>query len=176
MAHMIMSSHDVLIAMAITVLYWAFISFVVGYVASKISLGRLCLWERSYRILPFERRGVVYEKYLFIRKWKRYLPEAGDMFKGGVSKRSLSFGTDNATVRFYLETKRAEFTHRYLVVFQLLPVVVWFGVFREVVVVYAVLANTPCLIAQRYNRARLERLYPTIKEDGRALALREEKA
>ncbi len=175
MIDIVVSLHNTPLLMAITVTYWVLTSFVVGYFASKISLKRLSLWERSYRIYPFELRGLLYERYLFIRKWKRYLPEAGDMFKGGVSKRSLDFGASNAKVRFYLETKRAEFTHRYLIIFQLLPVFFWYSFFHEVVVAYALLANTPCLIAQRYNRARLERLNPMIKEDGKTLAVSDEK-
>ncbi|WP_143146295.1 hypothetical protein [Ferrithrix thermotolerans] len=168
----VISWHNAVVAMALTVLYWVVISASVGYVGAKLPLVSLARRYGSYRIFSFERGGTFYERYLKVRRWKRYLPEAGDIFEGGVSKRSLALGVTDAKLRFYLETKRAEFVHRYLILLELVPTFVWFGFFHEVVVAYAVLANVPCLVAQRYNRARLERIYKAIETEALSYAER----
>ncbi|WP_208029055.1 hypothetical protein [Rhabdothermincola sediminis] len=139
-------------------LIWAAVSVIVGLFAHRASLTRLDRDGALTRLRGFERDGRWYERRLRIKRWKDHLPEAGDVFAGGFSKRALH-GTSPAQLRrFVAETRRAELTH--WVLMALGPVFFlwnpwWLG---AAMVVYAVSANVPCLLVQRYNRARLERV------------------
>ena len=95
---------------------------------------------------------------LGVRRWKDHLPEAGALFPGGVSKRQLPPGEDGGVGRFVVETRRAELGHwASLACLPLFPL--WnppIGV--AVVVAYGLAANLPCIVVQRYNRGRGQRL------------------
>jgi glycosyl-4,4'-diaponeurosporenoate acyltransferase len=83
------------------------------------------------------------------------VPEAGAVFAGGFAKRDLRRGDLD---RYLLETRRAEYTHWAILAAAPLfllwnPPAVWL-----LMVAYAVVANVPCLLIQRYNRARLLRI------------------
>ncbi|HET6952094.1 MAG TPA: hypothetical protein VFI47_17060 [Acidimicrobiales bacterium] len=187
---------------ALDALVWAGWSVTVGYAAHRLPLRRLGRDGPLTRLRPWERGGRVYER-LAIRRWKDRLPELGDVFRGGVSKRSLpargtgglarleaerrgssprptrgdlawkhqlhsSADRQRSTVTrvgvtyplesFAAETRRAELVH------WAIPLVVpVFALWNPpwlagVMAAYALVANLPCLIVQRYNRGRLERI------------------
>jgi glycosyl-4,4'-diaponeurosporenoate acyltransferase len=95
---------------------------------------------------------------LRIKRWKDRLPEAGALFAGGFSKRDLTSHDRAHLERFAAETRRAEAVHWMIlatvVVFPLF--VVWYALIPNVI--YALAANVPFIMIQRYNRARLERI------------------
>lgn len=136
---------------------WASWSAAVGYAAHRLPAHRLDHDTALTRLRPWERRGRAYER-LHIRRWKDRLPELGAVFRGGVSKRSLrSAGTPDLE-RFARETRRAELVHWAIPI--VTPV---FALWNPpwlllAMVAYAVIANLPCLLVQRYNRGRLLRL------------------
>ena len=106
---------------------------------------------------PFETTAL-YERWLGIKRWKDRLPDGARWVGGEFAKRELT-GTDPDYLRrFVRETWRGELCHGCAFLF--VPVFFlwnpWWG--DLVIVAYAVIANTPCLIAQRYNRLRLRRL------------------
>lgn len=142
---------------ALDALAWAGWSAVVGYAAHRLPLSRLDHDGPLTRLRRWERGGRVYER-LGIRRWKDRLPEFGAVFRGGTSKRSLPSRSTPALARFAAETRRAELVHWAIPlltpVFALWNPASLFGA----MVGYAVLANAPCLIVQRYNRGRLERV------------------
>jgi glycosyl-4,4'-diaponeurosporenoate acyltransferase len=89
--------------------------------------------------------------------WKDRLPDAGTWF-GGLSKRHLPEVGEGGWRRFAAECLRAERTH--LAMFAALP---FFALWNPPAifvgnVVYAVVANLPCLIVARFNRARVMKL------------------
>ena len=91
-----------------------------------------------------------------IRVWKRWIPDAGGVLPGGVSKASLVRRDAGDLRRLELETRRAEFVH-----WVLLPggclTVFWLptaGVLMNLA--FALVLNLPCLLLQRHNRARLQ--------------------
>lgn len=93
-----------------------------------------------------------------IRLWKRWIPDAGNALPGGVSKASLVRRDPHALRRLVLETRRAELVHWLLLPCGLLTGL-WLPPAAVVVnVVFAVAFNLPCLLLQRYNRGRLQRL------------------
>jgi glycosyl-4,4'-diaponeurosporenoate acyltransferase len=138
-------------------LVWALWSAAVGYTAHRLPLRRLDHDGHLTRLRSWEREGRAYER-LGIRRWKDRLPELGAAFRGGVSKRSLSSSGTVDLTRFAAETRRAEIVH------WAIPLVTpLFSMWNPswlvgAMATYAVAANLPCLIVQRYNRGRLLRV------------------
>lgn len=138
---------------------WIAWSFAAGYFAHCLPLSRLQRDDGLLRLRPNERR--FYERAFRIKRWKDRLPEGGDLFPGGYNKSHLRGRDIPALERFAAETRRAEITHWLIMAAG--PIFLlwnpwWLGV---VMLAYAVIANYPCLVVQRYNRARLVRLIHT---------------
>jgi glycosyl-4,4'-diaponeurosporenoate acyltransferase len=147
---------------------WAGWSALVGYAAHRMPVARLERDGWLTRLRRFEADGHVYER-LGVRRWKDRLPELGDAFRGGVSKRRLPGRDVAALACFAAETRRAELVH--WAIPAVLPVFAWWnppGLFAAMAA-YAVLANAPCVVVQRYNRGRLARI---IDRDAEARATR----
>ena len=99
-----------------------------------------------------------YEDVLLIKQWKNLLPD-GAKWIGGAFHKSQMRATDPAYLnRFIVETWRGELCH--CGAFLFVPVFFlwnpWWG--NCVILAYAITANLPCIIAQRYNRIRLRHL------------------
>ena len=136
---------------------WAGWSAVVGYAAHRLPVDRLAKDGPLTRLRAAERDGRIYER-LRIRRWKDRMPELGDAFRGGVSKRALPSGASADLRRLVAETRRAELVH-----WAIPAVVPVFALWNPAglmaaMVAYAVVANLPCLVVQRYNRGRLLRV------------------
>lgn len=137
---------------------WAVGGTAIGFLTNKLSVERFADDSALTRLRGWEVDGRHYERRWAIKRWKRWLPEAGDMFGDGFNKRGLLAADPAYLERFVMETRRAEVTHWW--VLALGPLfVLWNPLWLAVVMnVYAVLANVPCLVVQRYNRARLTRV------------------
>ena len=150
------STHHLLLALG-DAGCWALWSTVCGYTAHRLSDARL---QRAgpLRLRGVERDGRVYERVLRIKAWKDALPEAGSLFRGGFSKRHVARHDRDYLERFALETRRAERTH--WAILALSPVFfAWNPWWLALAMLgYGVVANVPCILVQRYNRARLERV------------------
>ncbi len=110
---------------------------------------RLRLWESS---------GGVYARFFAIKLWKDWLPDAASWFNGGFAKAKLRAYTPDFLERFLRETWRGELTH-WLALLTLPVFAIWnpgWGI--AVNAGYAVAANLPCILVQRYNRARFMRV------------------
>jgi glycosyl-4,4'-diaponeurosporenoate acyltransferase len=137
---------------------WASWSGLCGYLAHRLSQARLSRDNWLFRLRKFEAGGRVYERWLRIKWWKDRLPEAGDLFRGGISKRRLRVHDREHLERFAAETRRAELTH-----WLILAATPWFFLWNPwwlglAMVGYGIVANVPCVAIQRYNRARLLRI------------------
>ncbi len=145
--------------LALNIATWALGHGVAGYRAHRLAVGRLVDDGPLLRRRGFEGDGRLYER-VRIRAWKDRLPEAGGLFAGGTSKRTLpdGIGRRDALVAFRRETIRAERAHwGSLVVLPLFwlwnpPV----GV--ALMAVYGLAVNAPFIAVQRYNRARTDRI------------------
>lgn len=94
---------------------------------------------------------------LGIRRWKRWIPDAGGALPGGVRKASLVRREPEALRRLVLETRRAELVHAVLGPAGLLTAL-WLPPAGVLVnLLFALAFNLPCLLLQRFNRARLQR-------------------
>jgi glycosyl-4,4'-diaponeurosporenoate acyltransferase len=136
---------------------WAVWSAVCGYVAYRTPASRL-QHDRLLAIRGFERDGRSYERVLRIKAWKDALPEAGSLFRGGTSKSHLPGHDREALVDFAAETRRAERTH--WAILALAPTFFAWNPWwlATAMLGFGVAANVPCLLVQRYNRARLLRI------------------
>jgi glycosyl-4,4'-diaponeurosporenoate acyltransferase len=126
-------------------LAWAFTRMPVAW----FNPGEAGAWERG---------GRFYERVFHIKVWKDRLPDASRWFGGGFAKGALIHTHRDYLHRFLRETWRGELCHWLAMICA--PVFFlwnpWWG--DMIIVAYAILANLPCILVQRYNRARLERL------------------
>jgi glycosyl-4,4'-diaponeurosporenoate acyltransferase len=108
-----------------------------------------------FKTRKWENNGLIYDKVFKVRKWKKYLPDGGAMFKNGYSKRYLKDYSEASLKKFAVETCRAELTH----VLAILPFWIFGFIAPPIIIlymlIYALAANLPCIITQRYNRPRI---------------------
>jgi glycosyl-4,4'-diaponeurosporenoate acyltransferase len=100
----------------------------------------------------------ILERIFFVKYFKKYLPDGGALFKGGFEKKHLKEKNITYYKDFLRETRRAEWTH-YI---QMLPAPIFF-LFNPiwvgyVMILYAILANMPCILTQKYNQIRFTNL------------------
>ncbi|MDD2457701.1 MAG: glycosyl-4,4'-diaponeurosporenoate acyltransferase, partial [Eubacteriales bacterium] len=106
----------------------------------------------------WERQGQIWQQVFRVRSWKERLPDGAQLIGRGYAKKRLKATHAMELSRFIQESRRAELTH-YLA---MLPAPlfflwnpVWVGWFM---ISYALMANVPCILAQRYNRPRFIQL------------------
>ncbi|MEI7851367.1 MAG: hypothetical protein WCH86_06000 [Kiritimatiellales bacterium] len=110
------------------------------------------------RVRRRENGGQIYEAFFAVRRWKGLLPEGADILGKGFKKNRLASRDPDYLHQYYRETCRSETCHWW----------VWFSGWLFflwnppwagwVMVVYATFANFPCIITQRYNRARFRKM------------------
>ncbi len=142
---------------AATSLVWMVSTMLIGFRAVRWSDDALTDDGFLMRIRTPERSLHFYKHVLHIQRWKDSVPEFGDFFRGGMSKRNLRDGKADTLVRFVLETRRAERCHWRIIAFG--PTFFlwsdwWFALINIALVV---VINLPFIAIQRYNRIRLER-------------------
>lgn len=146
------------VAVVIDIVVWTVWGTLVGYVFHRLPAAWFAHDDAVTRIRRWERQGQFWADHTRVRRWKKRLPEAGDLFTGGFSKRRLRTRDVEYLERFLVETRRAEWVH--WVVFAIAPLFFLWNKpwLAGVMIAYGLLANLPCLITQRYNRARLVRI------------------
>jgi len=108
-----------------------------------------------YRSQPWEKDGRIYQTWFKIRRWKQFLPDGGAIIPGGYSKKHLTDYSAANLDKFLNESCRAEFSHWLAIspfwLFGLIgpPVIIVF------MLIYALIVNAPCIMAQRFNRPRI---------------------
>lgn len=134
---------------------WVALHLGVAYLCCRIPIHRLDhrLW--LFRTRDWEQGGSAYQTVLRIRKWKSLLPSGGPTLGADFSLAHVESHDRAYLQRWVTESCRAEITH-WLVIVPVALFVLWnppVGVAANVV--YAVAANVPCILAQRYNRPRV---------------------
>lgn len=136
-------------------LAWVVVQIAPGFVTHHLPRR---LFERDsglYRTRRWEAGGAIYQRLFRVRKWKDRLPEAGAMFAGGVSKRSLAGGSGEALAVAVAETRRAELTH-WLAAGLSFSFFLWnppqIAAWMPLV---GILGNAPFIIVQRHLRPRM---------------------
>jgi glycosyl-4,4'-diaponeurosporenoate acyltransferase len=136
---------------------------VVGWLSIQIGLAWAFTkmpadWFNPNTPFLWERSGRFYEVVFRIKAWKDRLPDGAQWFSGGFAKGGLA-GKDLDYLRqFMRETWRGELCHWAAIACA--PVFFlwnpWWG--DLIILAYALAANLPCILAQRYNRGRFQRL------------------
>lgn len=142
-------------AILVDVALLAVLGVSVGYAGHRLPASWLDRDRGPLRLLAVERAGTWYARRLRIKRWKDRLPEAGAVFAGGVTKRRLDGRTRADLLAFAAETRRAELVHGTLIVAAAVFVVVSPWLPAAIMIAYSLAANLPCLLVQRYNRARV---------------------
>jgi glycosyl-4,4'-diaponeurosporenoate acyltransferase len=142
----------------LNVVIWVGWIAICGYFAHKIPQKWLERDTWLTRPKSFESNGRFYVHTLRIHRWKDQLPELGAIFPGGFAKRTISQGNNNVMARFVIETRRAEYAH--LAMMGAFPITLLYNPLWAdgVNLAFAIAANVPCLLVQRYNRIRLTRV------------------
>ena len=146
------------ITIMIDVAAWFVVHMGVSYIMSRQPLTSFDTNSWLYRGRNWEMNGKFYERFFKVKSWKKRLPDGASLFRKGFEKRRLEKTNKDYLDSFMKETCRAELTH--WIVFLFGPVFFiwnlwWVGI---VMIVYAALANVPCILTQRYNRIRLHRI------------------
>jgi glycosyl-4,4'-diaponeurosporenoate acyltransferase len=142
-------------ALVVDVLAWTVLGVATGYLAHRLPVRWLERDLGPLRLAAFERGGTWYERRLHVKRWKHRLPDAGLVFRGGQAKADLVRPDRTALAAFAVETRRAEIVHLCLLVAGPLFVLWNPWDLALVMIAYAVVANLPCLVVQRYNRTRV---------------------
>lgn len=127
-----------------------FTQLTASLVADHLSYARLESLKFILSHYRWEQEGIRYQHIFHIKLWKDLVPELGNHF----DKNHLKEKNPAYLMQFILESVRAETCHLLSLLFAL-PLLrqapLW-------VIIYIVLINIPCIIIQRYNRPRLEKL------------------
>lgn len=138
-------------------LAWAAIHIGVGYFAARMSDRRFNSQGFLFKERAWEQNGEIYEKLFKVARWKSWLPSGGKFF-GIFSINSFRSAARDYMQKWLVESCRAEFTHW----IAMLPALLFFlwNPFNAWIIniIYAIFANMPCIISQRYNRPRVMKL------------------
>jgi glycosyl-4,4'-diaponeurosporenoate acyltransferase len=146
------------VTIVVDALAWGAFHSATGYAAYRLDESRLSKDGWLLRPRRFESGGRWYRRRLRIHRWKDRLPDAGDLFRGGVSKRHLPAYDVAGLELFVRETRRAELAHWWALCCG--PVFVLWNppVAAALLVGYGVAVNLPFIAIQRYNRFRIQAL------------------
>lgn len=143
---------------------WLFFHFAISAMCFYIPL-RFFLKDIPFlRIAKWEKQGNRWHQLFRVKTWKQHLMDGSKIVKKSYNKSHLHGNTAEQLTEFAAETKRAELTHWLLIV----PAPLFFLWNPEwaawINVAYAIIANVPFIVTQRYNRARIERLLQRVNE------------
>lgn len=139
------------------VILWGFLQFGLAKIMTSFPPRWFHPGRLPYRLGVWEGHGRFWDKWFRVQGWKKRLP-SGARMTGGFSLERMFTRDPDRMERIRIETCRAEATH--LLALGLISVFFLFNPIwaMPVHVFYGLLSNFPCLIAQRYNRGKLERL------------------
>jgi GNAT superfamily N-acetyltransferase len=139
-----------MILTAFNVAAWLVLQLGIAAASTRISHNYFARDNWYYRVRGWETG--FYRRSLRIRRWKRLLPDGAPWVGGQFSKRNLERRDPAYLRQLAIETRRGEVAHWLMlacfpVFFLWNPPWAW-----VVMAAYAVAANLPCIIVQRYNR------------------------
>lgn len=123
-----------------------------------------------FRTHKYEKGGLIYDKIFRVSKWKHLVPDGNiaSKQKRFRKKHMENFSEENIS-RFILESARAELSHWLAILpFWLFGLFVPSGILWYMLI-YALAINLPCIIIQRYNRPRLQKLLDQMTRNDKAI-------
>ncbi len=142
----------------INIVLWFIIHMSFAYIITILPASSINTKLWIYKKRNWEQNGKIYETLLNIKSWKGLLPDGAALFKKGFRKKSMATKDRDYMKLFMTETCRGEFVHWLVILFSPIFFIwnpLWAGC---VMIVYALIANLPCILAQRYNRIRFARI------------------
>lgn len=137
---------------------WLFFHLLISWGTAGIPSLWFVRCSRLFRSFRFERNGDLWQRIFRIKKWKHHIPDGTMFIKNGYNKQALHGNDGSSLAEFAIESRRAELTH-WLSMIPAPLFLFWNPLWAFWInAAYAVLFNVPIIIAQRYNRPRLERL------------------
>lgn len=148
---------------------WALFHLGISYALYRMPLRVFEKETALTRIRYWEQGGRTWQRLLRVRQWKDRLPDGDSVLGRGFPKKRLGEGSADYLRQFVAESRRAEWTH-----WLLIPPAFLFFLWNPpwaswVMVAYALAANVPFILIQRFNRPRLMRLSDRMtvhKEEG----------
>ena len=141
---------------------WFLLHLAASAVCHRVDDKYLTINSLLFKTRSWEQEGMLYDRLLGVRKWKIFLPEIYLFRRGALEealyKKEPGAGRNELFEQYLLESCRAELSH------WLAITPFWiFGFFAPPAVIlymllYALGANLPCIIVQRFNRPRIARL------------------
>ncbi|MBS1801871.1 MAG: hypothetical protein JST28_00810 [Acidobacteria bacterium] len=145
-----------LLVIALNVFGWPIIQLALGRLFLLIPDEVFAVDSWLTRTRRFEQSGRIYRQFFLIQRWKGLLPD-GASWLGGRSKKLQSRRCADL-ITFAIETRRAEVAHWYMLLCTPL-FYLWNPLWACVVMtVYGIAANLPCILVQRVNRIKIERI------------------
>jgi glycosyl-4,4'-diaponeurosporenoate acyltransferase len=142
---------------AVNVLAWVVLHLGIAWLGTLLPRRLFDPARPWFRIHAWERSGRVYERLFRLRAWKDALPDGAALFRGGFRKARLTARRADYLAVFAAETCRGEAVH-WTVLLSAALFFLWNPPWAGwIMVAYAIAANLPCILVQRYNRARLAR-------------------
>jgi glycosyl-4,4'-diaponeurosporenoate acyltransferase len=141
----------------VNILGWPILHIAIGFITLRVPphIFARDIWLTAPR--PWEQDGDMYRNWLAVRKWKYLLPDAAPWL-GGFAKKKVRIRNPAYLAQFLIETRRAEISHWCML--GCLPIFfIWNPPWaRWIMTAYALAANIPCILVQRYNRFALSRM------------------
>ncbi|MGD0797010.1 MAG: hypothetical protein ABR910_04720 [Acidobacteriaceae bacterium] len=156
----------ILALVAINTAGWLFLQLAIAWAATRASSRRFAANNRLFKVRSWEIS--FYRRWLRIRRWKRILPDGAPWVGGSFRKKTLQARHSEHLRQWRIETRRGEFAHWLMlacfpIFFLWNPRWAW-----SVIVLYAVAANLPCILVQRYNREAVQRILSHRGDDAHA--------
>jgi glycosyl-4,4'-diaponeurosporenoate acyltransferase len=142
----------------IDALAWLVIHLGVACLGMRIRPERFDPAGWLFRERRMERGGRLYERFFAVKLWKDFLPDGAALFQRGFRKKALLGRDREYFSRFVTETCRGEIVHWVVLCCSILFFLWNTWAVGLIMVAYAVAANLPCILAQRYNRLRFIRV------------------
>ena len=150
---------------ALCFIIWPIIQLTAALICLKMPNRMFSLQSILFKTYKIEREGHFYNNVFCVSEWKHLLPDGGVIFnKNSFRKKHLKDFSKETLERFLIESARAELTHWLAIIpfwifgFIAPPRVILY------MLMYALMVNLPCIIVQRYNRPRVQKLLNKIKE------------
>ncbi|HMQ10176.1 MAG TPA: glycosyl-4,4'-diaponeurosporenoate acyltransferase [Oligoflexia bacterium] len=152
-----MFKFSILLTTFLNIILWPIIHMSISWLITRLPLKHIPAHANLFKPLPFE-TPTWYKKYLLIKKWKDCLPDAAAWFEHGFAKATLKSSEEAYLKRFFIETTRGELAHWLTMAFTPL-FYLWNPIWACIVMTsYALVANVPCILIQRYNRLRIKKI------------------
>ena len=142
---------------ALNVLGWPLIQLTLARLFLLLPDARFATKTWLTRERQVEKNGQLYRQFLAIQRWKGLLPD-GASWLGGRPKKSLASRCPADLTKSAIETRRAETAHWCMLMCTPIFYLWNPGWACVVMTLYGFAANMPCIVVQRANRIKIERI------------------